>query len=189
MKPRALNFSHTSDVNRDPRGWTCPTCKTRRYPGETCCPPEVERNPMKTEIWSCKIGEHHYVPPGADAPMRRAVERAYAEITGEHPAFIFSGWGAELTEGERAVVENRDPDLSKDEVFSLRAEVERLKGALREADTFFRHNFDELSHWHECEQKPEDAEDPPNEDCNCQVGMLAKMRAALSPEPKEGSKP
>lgn len=63
------------------------------------------------KIWSCKIGEASpgQVPPGADAPMREAVERAYREITGEDPKFIFSGWGAELDEGERAVVENRLP--------------------------------------------------------------------------------
>ena len=65
---------------------------------------------MKT--WSCKIGEVDpcVVPQGADFPMRRAVERAYHEITGEWPEFIFSGWGATLTESERAVVGDRLPD-------------------------------------------------------------------------------
>ena len=67
-----------------------------------------------TKIWSCKIGE---VPPsklprGSDMPMREAVARAYQEITGEEPSFIFSGWGAELTEPERAVVENRLPNYT-----------------------------------------------------------------------------
>lgn len=42
--------------------------------------------------------------------MREAVARAYREITGRDPDFIFSGWGAELTEGECAVVENRLPN-------------------------------------------------------------------------------
>jgi hypothetical protein len=42
--------------------------------------------------------------------MRRAVERAYRDITGREPDFIFSGWGAQLTESERAVVEDRLPD-------------------------------------------------------------------------------
>lgn len=58
------------------------------------------------KIWSCKIGKAEGVPGGADFPMRRAVERAYMEITGQAPDFIFSGWGAELDENERAVVEN-----------------------------------------------------------------------------------
>lgn len=63
------------------------------------------------KIWDCKIGEcdDSLLPPGADGPMREAVARAYREITGLEPGFIFSGWGGELTEGERAVVENRLP--------------------------------------------------------------------------------
>ena len=62
-------------------------------------------------IWECKIGEVSGVLPlGADAPMRFAVARAYKEITGHEPLFLFSGWGGELDEGERAVVENREPD-------------------------------------------------------------------------------
>lgn len=61
------------------------------------------------KIWSCKIGETASIPDGADAPMRQAVVRAYREITGTEPEFIFSGWGAELTEPERAVVEDREP--------------------------------------------------------------------------------
>ena len=41
--------------------------------------------------------------------MRQAVEKAYEELTGEKPVFNFSGWGAELDEAERAVVEDRLP--------------------------------------------------------------------------------
>lgn len=64
---------------------------------------------MKT--WFCKIGETdgRSLPDGADAPMRKAVREAYFALTGEEDVFLFSGWGAELTEEERAVVENRDP--------------------------------------------------------------------------------
>lgn len=61
------------------------------------------------KIWSCKIGEAIPLTKGADLPMREAVARAYEEITGMEPVFIFSGWGAELTESERAVVEDRPP--------------------------------------------------------------------------------
>lgn len=66
---------------------------------------------MNTKIWSCKIGEveDESLPPGADLPMREAIRRAYVEITGHAPDFIFSGWGAELTDSERAVVEDRLP--------------------------------------------------------------------------------
>lgn len=64
--------------------------------------------------WSCKIGEvpREELPHGSDWPMREAVRRAYRELTGIDPDFIFSGWGDELDEGERAVVENRDPDYA-----------------------------------------------------------------------------
>lgn len=65
---------------------------------------------MAGRIWLCKIGEVASTPQGADYPMREAVARAFREVTGEEPTFIFSGWGAELTEGERAVVEDRLPD-------------------------------------------------------------------------------
>lgn len=67
------------------------------------------------KIWSCKIGElteeelHDAHPNPADPPMRAAIERAYRDVTGRDPQFIFSGWGAELEEIERAVVENREP--------------------------------------------------------------------------------
>ena len=61
------------------------------------------------KIWYCKVGEVASVPFAADPPMREAVENAYYAITGEYPKFVFSGWGAELTEPERAVVENRLP--------------------------------------------------------------------------------
>lgn len=80
--------------------------------------PEGATPPVK--IWYCKIGETAAgnVPQGGDFPMRRAIEKEYHEITGEWPEFIFSGWGAELTESERAVVENRQPGPHDDKGFS-----------------------------------------------------------------------
>lgn len=61
------------------------------------------------KIWECKIGEADGLPADADTVMREAVARAYELMVGRAPEFIFSGWGAELTEPERAVVENRLP--------------------------------------------------------------------------------
>jgi hypothetical protein len=62
------------------------------------------------KTWVCKIGEVDAIGGGMDLPMRAAVERAYTEITGQQPEFIFSGWEDDaLTEPERAVVENREP--------------------------------------------------------------------------------
>ncbi len=67
-------------------------------------------------LWTCKVGgpAGAGLPPGADNAMRAAVEKAYREITGQDPEYIFSGWGGAdgLTEQERAVVEDREPDLS-----------------------------------------------------------------------------
>lgn len=64
------------------------------------------------KIWYCKIGEAQPVFQAADGPMRDAVAKAFREMTGCEPDFIFSGWGAELEERERAVVENRAPNGS-----------------------------------------------------------------------------
>lgn len=62
-------------------------------------------------VWYCKIGfaAGEVLPPGADSPMREAVETRFFEVVGHHPSFTFSGWNAQLTEGELAVIENRMP--------------------------------------------------------------------------------
>jgi hypothetical protein len=61
--------------------------------------------------WSCRIGQvpRHGLPDWSDRLMREAVARAYLEISGHEPHFIFSGWAGELTEAEQAVLENRKP--------------------------------------------------------------------------------
>lgn len=67
-------------------------------------------------IWTCKIGGLvGELRKGADAPMRNAVEAMFKLLTGNNPKFIFSGWGGEITEAERAVVEDRLPVLLKKE--------------------------------------------------------------------------
>lgn len=68
---------------------------------------------MSENIWFCKIGGDvgDGLPMGADGPMRDAIEEAFEKLTGKRPQFTFSGWGQELTEGERAVVENRMPKM------------------------------------------------------------------------------
>lgn len=67
-------------------------------------------DPNKKKIWECKIGEVEakYLEPGSDSPMRRAIEKAYKELTGQEPEFIFSGWGGELTPGERRALKNEN---------------------------------------------------------------------------------
>lgn len=67
-------------------------------------------------VWRCKIGISGGpipMPDGCDGPMRAAVREAYIRITGREPEFIFSGWNSDLTEIERAVVEDRAPDPEK----------------------------------------------------------------------------
>lgn len=79
-------------------------------------------------MWSCMIGEvpNEALPDGSDAPMRQAVRRAYIELTGHHDVFLFSGWGDQLDESHRAVVENREPDPYKirDEIIDRLGPVE-----------------------------------------------------------------
>lgn len=70
-------------------------------------------------IWSCKIGGNIVLPDGSDWPMRQAVQEAFLKLAGVDNKFCFSGWGGDLTEGERAVVENRLPaevEANNDEV-------------------------------------------------------------------------
>lgn len=65
----------------------------------------------EVKTWYCKIGEAEVLQHPGDEIMRKAVTEAYKRVTGEEPVFIFSGWGAELTEAERAVVEDRLPEM------------------------------------------------------------------------------
>lgn len=63
---------------------------------------------QQEQIWTCTVGGvAGQLPLGADSPMRDAVQAAFQRITGNCPEFTFSGWGAKLTEPQRAVVENR----------------------------------------------------------------------------------
>lgn len=63
------------------------------------------------KIWTCKIGEvnEEDVPDGGDLPMRQAIRKAYQELTGRDDVFLFSGWGGELTDIERAVAHSLPP--------------------------------------------------------------------------------
>lgn len=70
---------------------------------------------MADTVWQCKVGciGPLEVPQSGDAPMRDAIARAFRRTIGVDPEFTFSGWSAELTEGELAVVEDRLPDPAK----------------------------------------------------------------------------
>lgn len=66
---------------------------------------------IQTANWSCTIGsdsvDPNLLPMGCDLPMRQAIKRAYREITGKDAEFVFSGWSAKLTPGQRAVVDSQ----------------------------------------------------------------------------------
>lgn len=84
------------------------------------------------KMWSCQIGEidDSRLPDEAESTMRAAVAVAYENLIGRDADFIFSGWGHQLGEAERAVVENRLPNPYK-----LRDELrERLKPIQAEID-------------------------------------------------------
>lgn len=74
----------------------------------------MTHTPEPNTIWTVKIGimGSAALPSGADWPMRNAVEKAFKEVTGRDSEFAFSGWGAELTEPELAVIENRLPAVN-----------------------------------------------------------------------------
>ena len=66
------------------------------------------------KLWECKIGgTTKPLPKMSDVPMRKAVQQAYFELTGEYCDIIFTGWGSKLTESEKEVMkevyqENKD---------------------------------------------------------------------------------
>jgi hypothetical protein len=87
------------------------------------------------KIWECKIGgKVGDMPAGADGPMRRAVQTAFKTLTGVEASFTFSGWGATLTEFERAVHENRAPNCG-----AMQEAIDAGDGTLHGA----------IEYWHE----------------------------------------
>ena len=77
------------------------------------------------KIWQCKIGYalDGDLPSCADLPMRAAVRKAFEDAAGHEHAFLFSGWGAELTPSEQAVVDNKEATPEECAAY----EVARLK--------------------------------------------------------------
>ena len=66
--------------------------------------------PTAGNVWECRVGPVPFgltLPPGADQPMRRAVERALHELMPDidmDTIHTFSGWGHEFDAPERAVI-------------------------------------------------------------------------------------
>ena len=100
------------EIDDDTRGGHIPYGVTGNHPLRVAhleklvaMPPKPKFEPPQHRAWSCKIGVMGEVdiPPGADAPMRQAVERAFFALTGKHAEFNFSGWAAQLDEYEFGV--------------------------------------------------------------------------------------
>ncbi len=63
------------------------------------------------KIWQCKIGEIELskIPEIRNSPMRQAVDRAYQQLTGESPKFLFSDWKGQLSANQWQIVEDAKP--------------------------------------------------------------------------------
>jgi hypothetical protein len=61
------------------------------------------------KVWQCKVGFAISKSNSAsDTNMRLAVTKAFMELTGHTPDFIFSGWGGKLDEAEKRIVLGSD---------------------------------------------------------------------------------
>lgn len=78
--------------------------------------PDPDTLTLNPTSWNCTIGEcpRNALPKASDAPMRAAVARAYEDLAGHPPEFIFSGWNAHVPESYRAVIEDRLPRTEAD---------------------------------------------------------------------------
>lgn len=90
---------------------------------------------LPASVWQCRIGPASRLPKGSDAPMRRAVERAFRELAGDDAAACFSGWGEQFTEAEIAAIENREPDPDIVQIERV-AEIKNLIRALPRRGVF-----------------------------------------------------
>jgi len=63
----------------------------------------VKRSAVRKCYWIGIIGEteHGKLPYGGDSPMRKAVEKAFKEVTGHDEEILYSGWSANAKTVER----------------------------------------------------------------------------------------
>jgi hypothetical protein len=83
----------------------------------------VEPNPPKPRdtMWICKIGARSgamRLASGVDEVMRKAAREAFRSVTGMDAEFIFSGWGGDLTEAEKLIVDDRVPEMMDHHIFA-----------------------------------------------------------------------
>lgn len=96
--------------------------------------------------WFCRIGETEDLPPESDQSMRNAASVAYKLITGKDADFIFSGWGDELPEEYRAVVEDREPNKAHFHEWTAQQTLDKLAQHLKEFGTVVL-NYDTDRQW------------------------------------------
>ena len=87
---------------------------------------------MEEEYWVCIIGklDRDRLPPGADAPLRAAVRRAYLALTGQGNEYCLSGWGVNEEQKEKLL--NALMEGSKHRKLSKAAIIEAGVVALEE---------------------------------------------------------
>lgn len=65
----------------------------------------MDSTKIKRSVWDCRIGPFiGKLPSNADIAMRKAVKRAYKEITGEDAPNFFSGWGGDFSPLEHEII-------------------------------------------------------------------------------------
>lgn len=89
----------------------------------------MSKKNVNKNYWTCIVGatDKSKLKSGADAPMRRAVDKAFNETTGHDYDIMWSGWG---TTQERADVLNAVWSMEKDDPIFVGL-VAMLKGSKR----------------------------------------------------------
>lgn len=130
---------------------------------------EQKEVPCIGGVWQCRIGSASQLPPGADGPLRDAVEAAYEQLVGKSAEACFSGWGNEFSESELAVIQNRLPDPELCAVV-IRANDPRLSVTVEEFEAMTQ----ELSALREWQQWAFAAH--PNIDIDIEVAAIAASK-------------
>lgn len=64
---------------------------------------DSEKGKDKQRYWYCLIGpfDTDKLPDGSDAPLRQAVQKAFAQLTGSEADLTSSGWGINEEQKDR----------------------------------------------------------------------------------------
>jgi hypothetical protein len=81
----------------------------------------------KQKFWTCVIGpaDENILPPGADSPMRIAVQTAFLGTTGDQHKICMSGWGSDSETAAESSVQ-RDFVYAVDDLNSPEPQLRKL---------------------------------------------------------------